>query len=277
MQWKDVTYNLEQHDTSSPNKLYKSWLTHIRKTMPDLESLCIEDSQSYDYQTQVYPIMKKAWLDRLIIDEVRETFNLLSGFIEKRFTEAFGDLEVTIVLYPGLCNGAGWVTPIDENMHILLGIEKIVELKWTSMEKLFDLINHELGHVLMINARKKGEEAYPTEPSKSVFQLFSEGVAEYVSQTLSPNENIRGKAWGSWCQASHDRIAETFLLRLEDKASTQDFFGDWVTLFGKSDLGYYLGQQFLNSLLDKWSLEEVLVLPIETLHDALLIYLKKSL
>ena len=37
-------------------------------------------------------------------------------------------IDVEIVLYLGLCNGAGWVVTIDNKTYCLLGIEKILEL-----------------------------------------------------------------------------------------------------------------------------------------------------
>ena len=57
------------------------------------------------------------------------------------------ECEVTVVLYLGLCNAAGWVTFLGGKKVVLLGVEKVLELNWDSEEKLKALLYHEIGHI----------------------------------------------------------------------------------------------------------------------------------
>lgn len=56
-------------------------------------------------------------------------------------------INADVALYLGFCNGAGWVTDIDAKTVVLLGIEKIIELDWVSVDDMRGLVYHELGHV----------------------------------------------------------------------------------------------------------------------------------
>ena len=68
-------------------------------------------------------------------DEAVRTFCEISGPLDEKITKIFGkSIDADIVLYIGLCNGAGWITKIHEKTIVLLGIEKIIELDWCSKD-----------------------------------------------------------------------------------------------------------------------------------------------
>ncbi len=74
--------------------------------------------------------------------------NIVTKELEKKIVSKFNKkVDVEIVLYLGLCNGAGWVVTIDNKTYCFLGIEKILELSWYDIDSLYGLIYHELGHV----------------------------------------------------------------------------------------------------------------------------------
>ncbi len=63
------------------------------------------------------------------------------------------DLNVSIIFYLGLCNGAGWATELDGNPVILLGVEKIIELSWqnknwceANRQKLYKVFLQRINH-----------------------------------------------------------------------------------------------------------------------------------
>ena len=63
-------------------------------------------------------------------------------------------VETDIILYLGLCNGAGWATSLDGRDAVLLGIEKIIELNWQDESAMQALIFHEIGHIWHKNLRE---------------------------------------------------------------------------------------------------------------------------
>ncbi|MBQ2812531.1 MAG: hypothetical protein IJE63_04700, partial [Clostridia bacterium] len=56
-------------------------------------------------------------------------------------------------------------------------------------------------------------------------------------------------------------IKKEYLRRLDKRQSVQDFFGDWCSYNGHSDVGYYLGCKFVEHLMKKYTLKEVANLP----------------
>ena len=61
--------------------------------------------------------------------ETVRMFHIVSEHLDEKIIKAFGKaVDADIVLYIGLCNGAGWVTKLREKTTVLLGIEKITEL-----------------------------------------------------------------------------------------------------------------------------------------------------
>lgn len=104
----------------------------------------------------------------------------LKNSINKLFHE---EIELDIVLYLGLCNGAGWATTLDNRNAILLGIEKIIELNWQSKSQMQALIFHEIGHIW----HKTYGILYPhtsSQGEKLIVQLYQEGIAMVCEQIL---------------------------------------------------------------------------------------------
>lgn len=54
---------------------------------------------------------------------------------------------------------------------------------------------------------------------------------------------------------------------MERQESIQDFFGDWCSYQGRSDVGYFLGCQFVRHLAKKYTLKEIACMPLELLDE----------
>lgn len=80
---------------------------------------------------------------------MHESFLNVVSNVEEKIKQKLEDasINVVIVLYLGLCNGAGWVVSLANIPHILFGMEKIIELNWYNENEMKGLIYHELGHV----------------------------------------------------------------------------------------------------------------------------------
>lgn len=147
------------------------------------------------------------------------------------------DIELDIILYLGLCNGAGWATTLDGRDAVLLGIEKIIELNWQNEDDMQALIFHEIGHIW----HKTHGILYPHTHSngeRSLVQLYQEGIAMVCEQILCQDDNRYHQdknGWLAWCVTNKSEIKCEFLKRIKDNKSTQDFFGDWC----KPDAGVY--------------------------------------
>ena len=105
----------------------------------------------YSFEKNFLPILNLVINEQNKLEELNSNFNIVvTKELEKNIISKFNKtIDVEIVLYLGLCNGAGWVVTIDNNTYCLLGIEKILELNWYDIDSLYGLIYHELGHVFL--------------------------------------------------------------------------------------------------------------------------------
>ena len=73
--------------------------------------------------------------------------------------------------------------------------------------------------------------------------------------------------WFHWCQANKSGNNAEFLRRLKTGESTQVFFGDWNNYQGYSDVGYYIGCEFVKLLIERYSLDELAKLSEQTVYE----------
>lgn len=251
----------------------KKWCNYIETVYNGLGKLCLDDMQQtlatglVDFENDYMPILNAVYeRQHLIITAVR-TFNEVTERLENRITTCFGkSLEVELILYLGLCNGAGWVTETEGKTVCLIGIEKLLELNWYDEKSLIGLIFHELGHVYQ-NQYGTLERKIKNNRSKFLWQLFTEGVAMVFEQTLVGDENYFHQdenGWKEWCDERFSQIKKDF----DDDLKTMDFenqryFGDWVTYNGHPDVGYYLGAKFVRFICENRSFDSVLSLSVK--------------
>lgn len=185
-------------------------------------------------------------------------FLAVTEHLPEKIKNTFGtDLEVTVILYLGLSNAAGWATEIGGKKVVLIGLEKVVELGWVSEEDMVALIYHELGHIWHFLFERK-KRMY-TKKERALRQLYREGVAMVFEQTLCGDSGFYHQnkdGWLDWCRSNEKRIKQEFLKRLESGCSVQDFFGDWCSFMGHSDVGYYLGAAFVRYIMKTHSFAE---------------------
>nr|MDE5973698.1 hypothetical protein [Eubacterium sp.] len=212
-----------------------------------------------EYKDKIYEILNDMPKNIESAEMTHQSFinatKKLSDEIKKKFDV---DLDVTIILYLGLGNAAGWATTIKNQRVVLIGLEKVVELGWCSENEIQFLIYHELGHIYhslfehknhLFNNRRKG-----------IYQLYSEGIAMVFEQTLCNDTDYyhqNANGWLNWCKENEILIKTEYLKRIKNKESVQDFFGDWRSFMGYSDVGYYLGTAFIRFLMNDYSLQEI--------------------
>ncbi len=249
------------------------WEKYADSIFSNLSNKLKEDSKNYNFEKEVLPVIQgllkskeKALLAHSMFIKVTEN---LANIAMERLGE---DIDITIVLYLGLCNGAGWATEINGQKVILLGIEKIVELDWCDEISIKGLIYHELGHIFHHKYRLLKDELNNCK-DKSLIQLYTEGFAMYIEQFLCGDSEFyhqNTNSWLDWCKNNQKRMYRLFLTKINNNESTQDFFGDWNSIEGKSDVGYYLGCELVKHLSLQYSLKELANLNLITIQNVLL-------
>lgn len=208
-------------------------------------------------------------------------------------------LDCYIILYAGLCNSAGWVDYYDGKRAILIGIDKIAELKWHHAHKLETLIAHELCHVL--HFEKRGIDI--VDPHfvgslylEGIWRLYEEGLAMYYQDYLTERyalvsknewtdacrdqimvEDRRGKRWSDACRQEIAGLKNAYLIALKDtEIGTRDFYGDWYQVMGLSDVGYYLGRTFIADLAETLTFDEIACLSPKVIEEQVVMFLSTT-
>ena len=206
----------------------------------------------YTYENDVLPVIQAVYKHPMA-EKLNDAFCKVTNGLDDRVKQCFGrEVEVDIVLYLGLCNGAGWVTEINGRPVILLGIEKILELSWQDEQAMCGLIYHELGHVYH---NQFGALQMEEEEQDFIWQLFTEGIAMCFEQILVGNNRFYHQdknGWLEWCEDHFLNITKDFCLDLPGITRfNQRYFGDWVNYEGWGDVGYYLGARFVHFLCER--------------------------
>lgn len=230
------------------------WDEYIDGLVP-VRELLEADASSYVFERDVLPVLEQVPLNEENLYELYASFRKVTEGLEERIRSSVGySPECDVVLYLGLCNGAGWATSVKGKKVVLLGIEKILELGWTDERSMAGLVYHELGHLWHF-ALRKTETVLDSPASRGLWQLYTEGVAMYFEQLLWEEPDFYHQdrnGWLAWCKNNQSRLFREYLRRVENEESVQDFFGDWCSFEEKSDVGYYLGAVLVRRFAERF-------------------------
>lgn len=254
-----------------------NWMKYIEKINPKLKQLCLDDFNEaiatgiVTFENDYLPILNKVFTNEKLANEVVVSFEKTTQNLSDKISTNFGKtINATVILYLGLCNGAGWVVDIDDETFCLLGIEKIMELNWQDEDSMYGLIYHELGHVYHSQYGVL-DKKFDNEKQQFLWQLLVEGVAMFFEQTLVGDYNYFHQdknGWKAWCDENIQQIKTNFYNDLNCMSfENQRYFGDWVFYNGHSDVGYYLGAKFVQFLCAKFQFDEVLSLDINVVEQ----------
>ncbi len=250
------------------------WRKYAASISSKLPAKCEQDAKEYDFEKDVLPVLQNA-LDANKINLVSRSFQSVTDTLQENLSKLF-DTEpaINIILYLGLCNGAGWATTLDGHNTVLLGIEKIIELGWGDETNMRALILHEIGHLWH---KHNGNLHIPeyTKRRKGIAQLYCEGVAMVCEHILCGDDEFYHQdkdGWLTWCYANENDIKREYLHRLDTGKSVQDFFGDWCSYKGHSDVGYFLGCRFVEYLIKTYSLKEIANMKYRALNKAFTVF-----
>lgn len=247
------------------------WEECVRKIHPGLLSLIEEDAKDtlnvgYTLENDYLPILNDVLSDGEGLSRAHSAFIKAVSGLEERVLHVFGRCpDVTVIFYFGMLNGAGWATKLDGESVILLGMEKIAELRWYDGDSMNGLILHELGHsyqdqfgTIKRYAKSSREEM--------IWQLFTEGIAMVFEQEIIGSEEYYHQdqdGWKKWCDENLKTLKQDFKEDLSRMTkNNQRYFGDWVRYQGKGDTGYYLGARFIRDALQDHSFDELIQMDI---------------
>ena len=254
------------------------WRHYMQNVYPSAIGLIENDSAHYDFQRYVLPVLNAAANQPEKLAQLHRSFHSAVGPLDEAIRQSFHTaIDADIVLYLGLCNGAGWAVTVNGKPVVLLGIEKILELNWYDEKSMIALLYHELGHLWHHQERKLAWGGETAE-EKALWQLYAEGVAMFFEQTLCQNEHFFHQdqdGWLNWCTQNQTRLFAEYIRRIEHNESIQHFFGDWFRIEGHSDVGYFLGAALIRTALKEYAIDELPHLALPDIKRLLYLCVKK--
>lgn len=244
----------------------EEWRVYGAGIFPALPQMCMQACEKYCFDTQVLPVILQALAGKDKLEQAHNSFIAATEGLPQRFQALFdAPLDTTIVFYLGLCNGAGWVTRVEQCPTILLGVEKIIELNWHTADSMQGLIYHELGHIWHGSVGSMEQEPEGAK-QQAVWQLYVEGFACHCEQLLAGHADqyhFGSAQWLAWCKGNETQLVQEYWRRIQTEESVQDFFGDWCSYQNHSNVGYYLGTCFVRWLIERSTLLEAVRLSPE--------------
>lgn len=250
----------------------EKWKSYMDASLPGTKEICLKDMQEtinagFSWESDFLPVLNAVIQDGDKRNKTIEFFCNITANLDDRIIKVFQKtVDVDLVLYLGLCNGAGWVTTINEKTTVLFGIEKIMELNWCDENSMIGLIVHELGHVYQDQhgvLHRKLESSL----DRFLWQLFTEGIAMVFEQEIVGDHEYfhqDNNGWKQWCNEHIELIKQSFGADLNKMTTdNQRYFGDWVSFHGYGDTGYYLGARFVRYLLDFDFFDNIILYGIE--------------
>ena len=251
----------------------EKWDQYISDYLPYARETIEKDSAEYHFAQQVLPVLNAVCDKKKEIAKLHHSFLHLTDNIDEKIRQKLQtQIDTVIVLYMGLCNGAGWVVSFSGIPHVLLGIEKILELNWHSENEMKGLIYHELGHIWHKQSRTAAFPSPNTPKDKALWQLYSEGIAMYCEQLLCDNDQFYHQnkdGWLDWCMENRSLLFAEYIRVIENQESHQKFFGDWCSYLNVSDIGYYLGCELVKTACETGTASHVLNLSLHEIETIL--------
>lgn len=255
---------------------FEQWKKYIDFTLPGLFPILVADVKNVlctgEFSKEDYlSVLNYVAHNQQQLEVAHNSFLQVTKNLERIIYERFGKgVDVIIVFYLGLCNGAGWVTEYRGKTAILLGMEKILELNWCHINDMYGLIYHELGHVYQ---KQYGilERDFDKDEDFFLWKLFTEGVAMCFEQIIVGDAEYYHQdknGWKSWCDDHYEQIKLDFAKDLKTMSfANQRYFGDWVNYNGYGDVGYYFGCRFVRYILSVYDFDEIISLDIDRVKE----------
>lgn len=251
----------------------EKWNRYISRYLPYAKETIEKDGMEYNFEKQVLPVLNAVYDKKEEVIKLHNSFLALVNNIEDKIGQKLQtQIDAVIVLYIGLCNSAGWVVSFSNIPHILLGVEKIIELNWHNENEMKGLIYHELGHVWHEQNRTVPFPSLNTPKDKALWQLYSEGIAMYCEQLLCGNDQFYHQdkeGWLNWCNENRTLLFEEYIRVIENHESHQKFFGDWCSYLNVSDIGYYLGCELVKTACETRTTLQLLNLSLSEIETIL--------
>ena len=109
---------------------FEKWKSYIDSVLPGASSLFLSDVKQcleageFTWEKNYLPVLNAVAIHDELRERAHDSFCRATENLERSLYDKFDkSLDVDIIFYLGLCNGAGWVTEYRGRKAVFLGIE----------------------------------------------------------------------------------------------------------------------------------------------------------
>ncbi len=266
---------LDIYNNTQTSKRFEAWIAYMKK-YPTLLNFCMLDYIEEGLSPR-HIGLKKVFHRKVRIDYMMQAYNNLKASVleaECNVQRIFPHtpIDIDIVLYHGLGNGAGTATVLNKRPTLLFGIEKIADLKWHNPERIGALFMHEYAHLLHHSVREESiEKSYDNPYDDAYYKLYIEGVATFLEGVLYKRE-VTQPNWFKQCINNEAKIKAAFLKTLELKEDVKPYFGDWNPPLDIPESAYFMGMQIVSMMHETMDIKTIMQLPFDDIKTAINLY-----
>lgn len=287
--YKDLVNYCEKYKDESIKYMINGWLNEYISTYPELRDKCINNykEEGFDWYKialkKIFPSVKNNYK---MFKQAHKNIIKQYKYVIEKFKNVFSiDIDINIVIYLGLGNGAGWATYYQGLPSVLLGLENIVDLNWVDEDTIYALISHELCHLAHESIRGKNngiiimEQKLKHNSDIALWNLYEEGFAQRCEQLIIGKEiyhQKEGHNWHKWCIYNKHKLCQLYLKCIEENKPVKKFYGTWYSIEGYSETGYFLGCEFIKELQHNMNIREIALLDFEKIKQLVTDYLKRN-
>lgn len=260
------------YQTTQPTKRFQAWIAYINQ-YPELMNFCMLDYIEEGISPR-HVGLKKVFTPHAQVDRMIEAYNNIKAVLNSKDALSqnilpHNPLDLDIIIYHGLGNGAGTATTLDGRKSLLFGIEKIAELSWQSKERISALFVHEYAHLLHDAMRDESiEKTYDNTKDDAYYKLYIEGVATFLEGVVY-SRGITQPEWYAMCTKNEPALKQAFLTTLEMGEDIRPYFGDWHPPLTIPESAYFMGMQIVSRLHETLDIKTIMNLPFETIKKAI--------
>ncbi|MGM0421162.1 MAG: hypothetical protein ACQEQG_09200 [Bacillota bacterium] len=248
----------------SPGLQVEKWRTDYISRWPEVKSWHLdtfEEDEDWreDAKTELFPWIKEN------ISAVMSTRTSLLGSIravyEHRYQSFKDRKQLIFVISIGAGKDYAALSTYEGNPAIYFNLARIARNNWRSRDALNQLVALQLGYYYFQRRRKK----YFIEAGNGPYwQLYKVGFAQLFSHSIQNEttwlQELRQPGWQDWVKDNLEKLAGDFL----DKAAedyARKLFSPLQKLEGWHEPGFYLGEQVLKQIQEKYNLQQLSLLP----------------
>lgn len=251
---RDFIFYWRDYSGRSPEEMFSGWLMRYISGYPELLISEVTYWGGLDrLRSQMIEVLEK--IDDLIHDLI-EVWMIFLQNVGEVYSMALERLEFPetpiIEIYLGSGWKPRWVSSILDRPALFFDLGALASLSWVDRESVRGVIAFGLGQFRQA-VERGGAERYAMLEENPYFQLYSQGLAQFLEKLILGEDSWHGVREREWAEECEKRMGELAALYLETARSgpVSKFYSPHQSVMGLAFTGRYLGYRLISELRER--------------------------